>query len=139
MNPETRIHFLIPGNQENVNGNGIPYMRTTQASKWNPKYQRYCAWKNYVIKHSKLKESFDNHGKLLKPIVIPEGHKAVMNIKAFYNDNTHSDTDNLFKGIADALFQNDKKLAGSFDFWVKPKAGGMIEVEIYFIKVEMPS
>lgn len=139
MNTSERIHFLIPGNQEDLEGNAIPYTRTTQGSKWSPKYQRYGAWKNYVIKHSKLKEGFDKKGKLLKPIAIPDGYKAVMNLRVFYTDNTHPDTDNVFKGIADALFQNDKRLAGSFDFWVKPKAGGIVEVEIFLIKIEMPS
>ncbi len=31
-------------------------------------------------------------------------------------DKAHGDSDNIFKGIADALFDNDKYVIGGFDY-----------------------
>jgi hypothetical protein len=42
------INFTIFGNQENSEGNPIPYFRSTQNNQWNPEVKRYNAWKDYV-------------------------------------------------------------------------------------------
>lgn len=115
------IRFSIKGNQEDKLGNPIPYHRTTQGSYWNDASRRYKAWKDYVVKASGIKS-------LGKPIEIPKGTKAYMHLKIYFANNKHSDSDNIFKGIADALFVNDKKLAGSFDFDTAKE--GRVDVEI---------
>jgi len=38
-----------------------------------------------------------------------------MNIQIFWHGENHGDPDNVFKGIADALFADDKHLDGSFN------------------------
>jgi hypothetical protein len=49
-----------------------------------------------------------------------------MDIKIFWSSDHHGDPDNIFKGIADALFTDDKYLSGSFNFCdAKDKIGGV--------------
>lgn len=123
--------FIIYGNQDNPEGNPIPYHRSTQGSTWNPASKRYAAWKSYVVQASGLEYGMDvKKLKMLNPIVIPAGCKAYMTLAIHFVDNTHADSDNIFKGIADALFVNDKKLAGRFDFTVGATDKGRVEVTI---------
>jgi Holliday junction resolvase RusA-like endonuclease len=42
----------------------------------------------------------------------------------------HADPDNVFKGIADALFKNDKFLDGSFVSDYAPDSKGRVEISI---------
>lgn len=53
-----------------------------------------------------------------------------MDIFATYKHNAHADTDNVWKGISDALFQNDKNVIGSFDFEVVDGCIPKVEVTI---------
>lgn len=132
--------FIIDGNQEDPNGNPMPYTRTTQGAKWSPKYERYQKWKSYVV-GAFIKE-FQNLDKQEraefakvvdfskeKPIAKSE-HKQKMSIEIYYKDKTHADSDNVFKGIADALFQNDKMLMGDFDFFYSIKKQGKVTVRL---------
>ena len=67
-----------------------------------------------------------------KPLTIPEGFKARMDLKIWWRNDAHGDPENVFGSIADALFKNDKNLAGSFDFEEK-KGRGVVYVTIKFI------
>jgi hypothetical protein len=58
-----------------------------------------------------------------KPLIVPKGKKIYMDILIEWKDNTHADPENVFGSIADALFQNDKDLCGSFDVAEKRGAG----------------
>ena len=107
VNPPASLdrRFTIYGNQENIKGNPIPYFRQTQASsRFNKNARRYHAWKDYVRKAANISDKLVTEGKL------------TMDIKVYFKDKTHGDSDNIFKGIADAMFKNDKYLSGSFDF-----------------------
>lgn len=114
------IQFTIYGNQENpVNGNPIPYTRTTQGSSWNERSQRYNAWKSYVvsryldtISHLEKPISKEDYGdpnsdKDRKPIKLTRGR---VSITIFFSNEQHPDPDNTVKGILDALFQSDKHI-----------------------------
>ena len=57
-----------------------------------------------------------------------------MEVVATYKDKTHGDTDNVAKGVNDALFANDKYVSGSYEFQYG-KSGGII-VKIYEIDGE---
>lgn len=108
------IFFTIYGNQEDPNsGNPIPYHRTTQGSYWNKGAKRYKAWKDYVVKEFCKSQKIKDTGN--KPITIKE--KVYVDIVIYYKDRTHADSDNVAKGINDALFVNDKNVAGSYDFF----------------------
>lgn len=137
----SHIAFTIYGNQKNHKGNPIPYTRSTQAGQWKPNVVKYREWKEYV-RGAFLAECVDrgliNH-KDFKDLlyILPggnpikfDGRKAIMNIVIYFMDDTHADCDNVFKGIADALFVNDKYLAGSFDFAYAHS--GRVDVVIHF-------
>ena len=120
------LKFTIFGNQEDKKGNSIPYHRTTQGSYWNAGSQRYLAWKNYVVKEFCKQTGVKDTSK--KPILKSNDKiHVVMNI--YFKDKTHADSDNIFKGIADSLFQNDKYVSGSFDFFYDAN-NPRVEVEI---------
>lgn len=137
-----KIIFIIKGNQENPNGNPIPYLRTTQASQWTDKAVRYQEWKGYVVgEYIKALEKIENRKELekyhdlskLKPIA-NTGEKIHMRLQITWGNKAHADSDNVFKGIADALFINDKFLVGEFDYEYGEKgAGGQVKITISFL------
>jgi len=134
------IHFTVHGNQENPNGNPIPYFRTTQNTQWTDGAVRYQEWKGRVVaayidalqamgkEQRKAFEAYTDFTKK-KPIAKTPG-KIWMELKITWMNKAHGDCDNVFKGIADALFMNDKYLAGSFDYTYGPK--GKVEIIITF-------
>lgn len=136
------IIFKIKGNQENPEGNPIPYLRTTQASQWTDKAVRYQEWKSYVVgEYIKALEKMPRRNELeeyhnlskLKPIV-NTGKKIIMSLRITWANKAHADCDNVFKGIADALFINDKYLVGDFDYEYGDKGvGGQVVVTITFL------
>ena len=128
------IFFKIYGNQEDAKGNPIPYLRTTQKSQWTEKAQRYQQWKSYVvasyldalgeIKKIDRADFGEAHDLLQRKPIKAGDHKQKMTLKIGFKDKTHADCDNIFKGIADALFMNDKNLIGEFDFFYTNKQEG---------------
>lgn len=138
------IKFTIKGNQENPNGNPIPYLRTTQASQWTDKAVRYQEWKGYVVGayikalekiEKKERQAFEKYTDLtkLKPIK-NTGEKIHMQLQITWMNKAHADCDNVFKGIADALFTNDKFLVGEFDYEYGDKGvAGQVVVTITFL------
>lgn len=138
-----KICFTIKGNQENIKGNPIPYFRTTQAGQFNKGAKRYHEWADYVraqfidaiaeIKTSTekmaYKELIDFGQK--KPIKESD-KKQKMSMTVFFKDKSHADCDNIFKGIADALFMNDKYLiSDGWDFFYTNKeTGGCVTVAL---------
>ncbi len=117
------ISFTIP-----TQGNAVPYKRTTQRQKWcDENYKKYQAFKKNV------RELFIFiYGKYPHQ-VFNKGEKYYLDIKIYFYDKKHGDSDNVFKGIADAIFAkplNDKNIAGSFDFFYD-KENPRVEVKIY--------
>lgn len=120
------VNFRVYGNQENLKGNPIPYTRTTQGTKFTEKAMRYAAWKGHVvasymdyIQGMEIidRSEFGDVHDFLSQKPINTGKKRIhMDINCYYVNDTHADSDNVFKGIADALFVNDKYLSGSFTF-----------------------
>ena len=53
-----------------------------------------------------------------------------MSIKIHWVNGVHADPDNVFKGLADALFKNDKFLDGAFESQYASDGRGKVEVEI---------
>lgn len=139
------INFVILGNQENPEGNPIPYHRTTQGSYWNKGSRRYNAWKQFVVAQF-LKQNPENSGmgrygamylKFGKPLKLSgdskaEEFKKTRYIAKVYLDikwanGNHADGDNIFKGIADALFYNDKDITlGHFESSDSPDKKGSV-------------
>lgn len=95
--------------------NPVPYTRTTQGQKYVDKnYYRYVNWKNTI-----LKAFADKYGKY-PHMILRNNVKYYVTLKIFFNNKKHGDSDNVFKGVLDAIFQkplSDKYVAGSFDFF----------------------
>ncbi len=129
---------IIHGNQEDTTGNPLGYFRTTQGSYWNDGSKRYHAWKDYVVKHfcnqTGLKERIRAVGKSMqvdKPIVLEKGQTAELHIKIRFKNDVRSDCDNVYKGIADALFKNDKQIMkGSFEAETIKGGVGIVEIVV---------
>lgn len=107
------MKFIIYGNQEDAKGNPIPYHRSTQGGQWKPAVIRYNEWKDHVAKAYCDASGVTTVAR--KPIPKQAG-KVYVDILIFYKDKKHADSDNIAKGINDALFENDKFVAGSYDF-----------------------
>lgn len=95
--------------------NPVPYKRTTQRQKFVEKgYKRYIEYKNLIV------AEFVKKYKCLPSKILENKTKYYVNVIAYYKDKTHADTDNVAKGVNDAIFQkplNDKYIAGSYDFF----------------------
>lgn len=91
-----RHTFTIYGSQESLDANPIPYHRTTQGSFWNKGSKRYAAWKQYVRLAA---------GKCFEGT--PRGE---VRTEIYFGKENHADSDNIIKGILDALFENDKEM-----------------------------
>lgn len=124
------MKFVIYGNQEDPQGNPIGYHRTTQGSYWNAGSKRYKAWKDYVAacyERSMPSQRRSTASINQKPIASKEKH--YLRTMIYFANNARPDPDNVQKGIADALFQNDKNVAGSYDF-AFDKERPRVEVQI---------
>lgn len=121
------FRFVITGNHYQKKGNPIPYFRQTQRSKWSSQAKRYHAWQNFVrvLARSKTKINFNKQSKAKE--------KVYMMIDIYFANKKHGDPDNIFKGIADSLFGDDKYVAGSFDFDYD-KENPRVEVALLFTK-----
>ena len=135
------IAFTIYGNQDDPTGNPIPKLRKTLRSQWTPEAQRYGAWKSWVQKSwlgcltqrgeykgiDIANVAIMPHG---KPIILLNNQKARMDIRIFWKNGAHGDPENVFGSIADALFENDKNLDGSFESGRAPDGRGRVEAKI---------
>lgn len=106
--------------------NPVPYKRTTQKQKFrDADYHRYIEWKNYIVS-----EFAKNTGKL-PHMALEKNKKYYVDVLAAYCNKAHGDTDNVAKGVNDALFQkplSDKYVAGSYDYFYSDCPGVFIKI-----------
>jgi hypothetical protein len=91
-----------------TDGNAVPYKRMTQAEarmRNKPGVLRYLKWQA-MIAESALPHKFDRAPK----------EKVYLYVHAYFRDGRHGDPDNVFKGIADSIYGQDKYVAGCVDF-----------------------
>lgn len=108
-------------------GTAIPKLKKTGRQFWTPEAKRYVAWKNHVV------QSFLESVRTTRPVIyaaallrVSYGEKPIpafkgkarMTVNAYYKNHRHPDTENVFGSVADALFENDNNLVGTFDFEV---------------------
>lgn len=138
------IEFTIRGNPKDPKGNAVPKLKMTGKQHWTEKAQAYVAWKKHVT-CAFFKGLADNSGMgaadkegvrmlvdnfaVIKPL-ITEKQKVRMDILIRWKNHAHGDPENIFGSIADAIFKQDKYLAGSFDFDPKPTGAGEVDVKI---------
>jgi Holliday junction resolvase RusA-like endonuclease len=130
------IQFTIKGNQDDYEGNPLPYLRVVRRALWLPQAKKYNAWKAYIRKvvYHDYPEFLMCAGKVLltdvQPFTTSHSRIARMDIKIFWMNGVHGDPDNIFKGIADAIFKNDKYLDGSFESRNSTDGKGRVDVTI---------
>lgn len=160
-----KITFTIIGNQDDRDGNPVPYVRMTQNDYFKPTARRYTKWKDHVkatfhrelnymgfpimlddlcggviLRKPEIPKKITlaqyqkevkhlRRARMQKPINLKKT-KSRMDIMIHWAGGVHGDPDNVWKGIADALFQNDKNVAGSFDFKNAEDFKGKVEVTI---------
>ena len=107
--------------------NPVPYKRTTQRQKYVDKnYKQYLIWKSIVW------QQFADQIGDRPDLILDKSKKYYVGIVAYYKDKKHGDTDNVAKGINDAIFQkplSDKYVSGSYDYSYD-KNNPRVEVEI---------
>lgn len=135
------IKFTVWGTHKGFEVNPLPKLKMTGRQHWMPKAQEYVKWKGWVCAayfdqyHPDIKidraDFGDAHDMLSKkPIVLGKDQRARMDIKIYWASKAHGDPENIFGSIADALFDNDKNLAGSFDFEQSADKHARVEVTI---------
>lgn len=135
------LEFTIEGNPDDPTGNAVPKLKMTGKQHWTKKAQRYVAWKEHVcsaffqgLKNMQSEEraemeEFVDYLTHVKPLFT--GTKKVhMDLMIYWKNGRHGDPENIFGSIADAIFDQDKYLAGSFDFEEKPVGAGRVDVKI---------
>jgi len=133
-----KIQFTIKGNPEDIYGNPVSYVRVVGRALWLPGAKRYHAWKSYVRRcfYKGYPEFVMCDGKKIllddQPLTTAVSSRARMDIKIFWMNGQHADPDNIFKGVADALFKNDKFLDGGFESRNSMDGKGKVEVTISF-------
>lgn len=101
----------VYGNQEDPNGNPIPYFRQTQGSRFSKGAKRYQAWcrflqgEFYVANRDKLKDFTG-----IKPLRLEPGQTAKVIVEVEWANEQHGDLDNIVKGVNDAIFEDDKQV-----------------------------
>jgi hypothetical protein len=128
--------FTIEGNQKDPQGNPIPYKRTL-AGKFRKDSIDYMEWKEFV------RSEFDRKGvprpvsstkSFPYPELCDQHEVAVLTLNIGWRDRKGGDCDNIFKGIADALFENDKCIVEGhfYSRYTEEKAGNVVVgIEIY--------
>ncbi len=138
------IKFTIHGNHEYLDGNPIPFERAVKGH-WRERSSRYMNWQAYVrqqfyTQHRDiLSQLFDDTNvpakrKLTQAFLMKPfkhfGTRIHVHSRIYFANKTHGDSDNIQKGIVDALFVEDKYVAGSYDFEYSVDKKGRVEVEI---------
>lgn len=133
------LTFTIEGNQNDPTGNPIPYKRVL-SGKFRKDSIDYMAWKEYVRSCLDRTAHLDglSHKVLYVPATYPYPHilaqgviRAAVHIKIYWKNHSHGDCDNVFKGILDALFENDKLVhAGSFESFYSPEKKGKVDISL---------
>lgn len=128
------ITFEIRGNQTNPFGNPVGYTRTLSHS-WRADATKYANWCRFVRQCYFLEFQKELTAREMlsmpQPLTTSKESHAEMHIEVEYSNDTRPDMDNVFKGIADALFKNDKYImAGSFKGKMSDNKKGRVLVKI---------
>lgn len=130
------INFIIHGNDESLTGNPGGYTRMLKGSQ-KPSAIKYRLWCIHVRKEYNKQIHRETRNKTWeeisreKPLTTTKEKPARMDIEIDFADDKRSDCDNVYKGIADALFENDKYImVGSFIGKQSPNKVGEVRVKI---------
>lgn len=133
------IEFTIKGNQEDPEGNPVPFQRVIK-QMWRKQSTRYHEWMEYVRKAylRAVEKKKDLHPAFAlfsnKPINLSlAGGDLVAKVEThiYWKNGAHGDPDNVYKGILDSIFSDDKGvIEGHYWSQVAPDGKGRVEVKI---------
>lgn len=122
--PTGVYQFVIQGNPDDPNGNPMPKLKLTKGQHWHPRVKKYVAWRGHVqesfLRELSLSGDILYHevckaiAMNLRPLQTSKQNKMTMDIVIHWKNDAHGDPENVFGSIADALFDQDKFLYGSF-------------------------
>ena len=111
---QTIVRFTVPADP-------VPYLRMTQGQvklmripdgrlrpdglKIKQRIRSYLAYKDLVFKHS-MGQEIDRAPR----------KKVFMDVMIYFSTRRHGDPENIRKGIQDAIYTQDRMVAGSVDF-----------------------
>ncbi len=95
-----------------------PYKLRPDGFKVQQKIRRYLEYKSLVFMMS-IGKGIDRRPK----------EKVRLITRIYFSSNKHPDAENVHKGISDAIFENDKMVSGSFDFFYDSR-NPRVEIEI---------
>lgn len=141
------ITFEIRGFGDGGMDNPVGKIRSTRFSYKKPIVKNYIKWKAHVAMAfvealtaqdvEKGKEAEQRLAQGLLPLDTGKS-RMYMKIHIYWKGYHHSDPENVFGSIADSIFQNDKYLAGAFDFTHQDK-GVPPYVEVTICQLEPQS
>ncbi|MGX7894421.1 RusA family crossover junction endodeoxyribonuclease [Tsuneonella sp. HG222] len=122
------MKFTVYGNHLDPKGNPIGYYRTTQGAKWKPEAIRYNLWKSHVVA-AYIDAGGTVNATGYKPLKTGK-EKWLLTTMSYFANDVRPDPDNVQKGVADAIFVNDKYVIGTYDFAFDHECP-RVEIEIH--------
>ena len=121
------IRFTVPGDP-------VGYLRMTQGQIGLLRIPRARLYASSVpiVDRIRKYEAYKSLICVCCPPFPPElisAKKIYMALNIWFRSGKHADPDNVFKAFADALFKNDNRVAGFFDFFFNPE-NPRVEVKI---------
>ena len=110
--------FTIPGDP-------VPYLRMTQGQVRLMRIpdhrldEKALVIKERIRRYLNYKEEARIRSASLKFNKKPK-EKVFFNAVIYFRNKAHGDPENIKKGIQDAIFENDKMVGGSIDFYYDP-------------------
>jgi len=119
------LSFEVRGGGYDEMANPMPKLKLTGRQAWVQRVQNYVEWKEHV--QLAFVDAVKAHDAALGKVAeqrVANGEKPLdtgkhpmrMHIHIYWRGDAHADPENVFGSIADALFSNDKYLAGTFDY-----------------------
>lgn len=124
------LKFTIYGNEFGNDDNPLPKLKMTGKQHWLHKAQKYVRYKQHVV--AQMTDAHPNikvNGKK-KLLNTTEDVRGVMDIQIYWKNRKHGDPENIFGAIADAIFDDDKYLDGSFKSQMSKDGHAKVDVVI---------
>lgn len=116
MKPRALITFTVRGNQEDLDGNPVPWTRTTARQKWKmmrdkdgrpTQYARYLGYKNHILAEVLPVVHWIREN--VWPDLRKRRNQYYLDFAIQFAGKIHGDTGNIIKGFEDALFPRKSK------------------------------
>lgn len=135
---ELTIEFTIHGNDFGNGENPLPKLKMTGKQHWTPKAQKYVRFKEHVVRALlDATKGTDAHPMIVRniglkgrPLNTKRELRGRMDVDIYFKNRTHGDPENIFGAIADALYDDDKYLDGSFKGQISSTGAAYVDVVI---------